>query len=279
MWWMALASALANEPPVASEPAVADVDAAYAQALAFWQSGHYADAELLSREILRAEPNFRPAQLLLGYALIRSHQPEEAEILLKDLAAQPATNAFEWDIHQRAYESYHRLSDFKRRNQWALGAGFGAMWEHGFDGDWQTVGDGSFVFIAPLAPRFGVITEMSSPLTTQVFGVGGRAISPMFTVWQPVGSGQSQFSLSIGPSLWLARGVWWPQGHQEYLGIHADAAFDIRVGRHVGFRFDVGYSAHLTGRALEGFLRPVDASAEILWWFQNQPEPRQRRIR
>lgn len=243
-------------------------DAPYLRALAAWDRGEWGTALAEAEAALAAEPGHRPARLLEGYALFRLDRPEDGVGVLQALAAEPVSTEYDGVIQRRADRLWHRWADRARRDQVAVSGGFVLPVEKRYDTILPNVGLTAEVEV-PVPGPVAVRAEVLLPVQPEgLFDVGGDYIGLEAVLHHPLGRGVWAVDAALGPELWLARGGYWSDGNQPYLGLRAAAGLDVRPARRVGFRLQAG--TRWVPGALEDlpwYAVPFDLSlTTVSWW-------------
>lgn len=250
-------TARADEPVEASS-----ADDVYLQALSAWQTGHTADALRLAVEAAHDDPDQEPARLLAGYALLRVRAPTAGAAVLRSLALTPTDDPVDGRVRSAASVAIHRIEDRTTRQQlsisWLQVVGAEKIWSQ-----WTASGEEALVVDVPTGgPRLRL--DLSHRYATGLQDVGGWRVAPMaLATWT---HGHNAIYLGLGPSLWIARGVWWDSGVHPYFGARAAAGTDVRVSRRWGFSAEIGATPHLTDRTLSWYAHPFDIRAGVEFW-------------
>jgi hypothetical protein len=237
----------------------ADAREAYLAGLEAWRRGRYPEALLRAEEALAADPALEEAQLLRGYALLRTGRVEDG------LAALDAVDGVDDEaIADLAREAGERWTRRRSRDELALSAGQAVLFGTTYGRAAQRVAwvvEGRMPVAGPLLARAEVATPWGPRDDLHV--VGPRA-SVLAEVSVPLGAGGWRVDVAAGPSLWVAVGDYWPSGSAPYVGGRAAAGVDVRASRRVGFRLDGGGAWYPEAdRALPFYEQHADVRAVV----------------
>lgn len=246
----------------ADEPDPIAAEGAYEDALESWQGGRPREALRYATDATQYDDQQRPARLLAGYALQRVNAPAASEAVLRALVDLPIESALDARVHDLAMTALHRAVDPYRRDQVSLGY-------HNVtaaDRKWQTWGSAPGLGLVVGFPAGGGLyrIDASARFATGTRDVGGWHVVPMVVFAHPISRWSTD--LAFGPSIWFARGVWWPDGWHTYVGARAAAGAAVRTGRRTGFRFEAGLSSHFTDRTLDWYASPLDFRVGFEYW-------------
>lgn len=276
---VALATAADETTTPAPGPANPDeVDAArraaaedrYLQGLAAWKKRDWQGALDGARAALALDDEMEAAQLLEAYSLLRLHRVEEGVGALRGLADAGGDDATSREVQRRAGNLERRISDRWRRDQVSLSVSNLLSWERSFDQ--LGVSGGPTVDVqVPFGDRYAVRVE-----TTTYWGlannrdldVRGPTVAPLAVGMLPLGRGVWTADAAVGPVLWYARGGYWEDGSQVFVGLRAAVGTDVRLSRRFGLRAEVGTRWYpFKGRELDWYGQPLDTRLAAEWWF------------
>lgn len=250
----------------AQAPTPAEVE--YRVALDAWQHADVQAAMAAVSRTVELDPGHRPARLLAGYALLRTDAREAGLAVLTSLAAEPLYTSADAKVRSYAQRAVHRVDDRNHRDQVSVlfCTSFGP--ERGGErgaGSWRPAGAHAWQLGVPLAEGLTLRFDAQHRWDTDTEDVGGWRLTPMLA-WSR-GSGSAAVDLGVGPTTWVARGVWWPSGTHVYAGARVAAGADWRFGRRVGLRVEAAVTPLVLDDTLWWYGSPVDARLGFATWF------------
>ena len=267
-------------PAAIHQPVVRDphADEAYLRALAAWRSG---DARLALREARQATElaggRHEPAQLLTGYALLRTGSRLDGLGVLKALA-EGATPAEDDAVRRSAWVAYHRYADRNERGHVSIYAS--PQVAARFSGDALVPGVGYSLGVdVPLLGLFGPAVELSGYDTSAGDAViEGPVLDLLGSMHVPLGGGAWALRFKAGPALWFAHGALYGDRLAPTLGSRTILGFDARPWPAMGFFFDIGgWACPGLAETLPSWMFAWDVRTGIVFWFTPDPAPKIRR--
>ena len=264
--------AVADPLPTAAqpEPAARDprADEAYLRALGAWRSGEARTALREARQATEIAGGLHePAQLLTGYALLRTGSRAEGLAVLKALGEGP-TPAEDEAVRRSAWAAYHRYAD---RNERAHVSFFAAPQVAArFSGDALVPGFGyAFGVDVPLLGLFGPALEVSGYDTSAGDAViEGPVLDLLGSMHVPIGGSAWALRFKAGPSVWLAHGALYGGELAPTIGTRTALGFDARPWPAMGFFFDIGgWAWPGLAETLPSWMFAWDVRTGVVLWF------------
>jgi hypothetical protein len=276
-------SAPPNDQPSASDPAAPPLDAVpetpeekikrlntlYMEGLQAWEQGKAITALRAAQAVLAEDPSHRQARLLCAYVLAELGRDEEAAEILLNLIREPVNGRYEQSIQDRAESLYHRLTARYRRTNPAFFASLYFPIYRRADA-LALAGGYAFSFQYPLSSAFHLRTDWQGtlPIEPDNLSLGGMQLGALGMIELPLGSGRFSGDIGLGPSVWYARGAFWPDQSQWYLGGRAELGIDVRLSGFFGFRVETGWSAWPgLSLELEQQSQAMDFKMGMGFWF------------
>jgi hypothetical protein len=244
-FWL-VAAALADDPRVA-----------YAVGLAAWRKGKPRAALQWADAALASDPTMPEAQLLRGFALLRTGEVRAGldALALVDDADDP-------EIASRAHRVSERWLSRRRRDEPAFSLGQSVLAGATYGNPAPRIAwiaEGQVPIRGPLLVRASVATPWGP---VDELDVVGPRVGVLADVQIPLGEGVWRVDAAVGPSVWVAAGDYWPSGLSPFVGGRASAGIDLRATRRVGFRVEGGASWYpAADRALPFYSQVADARA------------------
>ena len=240
------------------------MDEEYLYALRAWDSGHWSTALRAATEVLEEAPDHDPARLIAGYSLVKLGQMEEGLAELEVVAEEATDKA----TQARADQVLRWYRDRWRRDQCALTLGTSLGAETFPDGP-ETLGGYAFVLHVPVRSTFSANLDLSGAWrdTAGNLDIRGPRLALLVDRSTPIARGLFHLSAAGGPSVWFAKGGYWPDGGQVYVGMRGAVGIDVRPKPRLGFRFEVGSSIHPGVRTVvPWYSTPIDVRIAITNW-------------
>jgi hypothetical protein len=244
-------------------------DSLYLKALDAWKDRRWSRAWRLAGEALRLEPDHAPARLLAGYALLKMHSVDAALVTLDGLSWQVEPDPKNAEIRQRAWVVRRRFLDPRQRDQVSLSVGNLVLLQRA--GDTVTpLGGYVFAVQVPVVGPVAVRADGGNPWggTANTLDVRGPRFDVLAVAEMKVDGGLWHVDLGAGPALWAARSGFWPDGWMPYVGVRGAVGTDVRLGRTLGLRFEVGASVFPAATTdLGWYAEPLDFRFGLSSWF------------
>jgi hypothetical protein len=240
------------------------MDEEYLYALGAWDSGHWSTALQAATAVLEEQPDHDPARLIAGYSMVKLGQLDEGLVEL-EVVAEEATDP---DTQKRADLLLRWYRDRWRRNQLAftLGTSVGA---ETLPGGPEPLGGYAAVVHVPVWNTFSANLDVSGAWrdTAGSLDIRGPRLALLVDYALPLARGLFHLDAAAGPSVWFAKGGYWPDGGQVYAGMRGAVGIDVRPKPRLGFRFEVGSSIHPGVRTVvPWYSTPFDVRIAITNW-------------
>lgn len=252
-----------------SQASAADAaEVRYQAALDAWQHGDASAALATASDATAIDPSHRPARLLAGYALLNLNAEVAGLAVLESLCFEPVESQVEATIHRLASRTVHRVDDRNHRDQ--VSASFFTVVgpERGGEsgtGAWRAAGAHVWQVGVPVAKHLTVRMEAQHRWQFDLEDVGGWRLTPSLA-WTHT-SRNTAVDLAVGPTAFIAHGVWWESAYHLYGGARVSAGADWRFGRRFGFRIEAGVTPLLLDRTLWWYDSPADVRLGVTTWF------------
>lgn len=243
-------------------------EARYQAALDAWQHGDASGALRVASDATTLDPAHRPARLLAGYALLQLDAEDAGLAVLASLALEPVESRMEAQVHALAARTVHRTDDRNHRDQVALSFFTAVGPERGGEpqtGAWHPSGARVLQVGVPLANHVALRVEVQQRWQSDLEDVGGWRLTPSIA-WTHI-AGNRSIDLGVGPTIWLAHGIWWESAYHVYGGARASVGADLRLGRRFGFRVEGGVTPLLLDRTLWWYGSPADVRLGMSCWL------------
>ena len=214
------------------------------------------------------DPDHRPARLLAGYALLRLDADASGLAVLESLAREPVLKRDDVKVRALAVRAVHRVDDPRRRDQVSLAYATTFAPERGGErgtGAWHLANAYVWQLGVPLTDGVTLRVEAQHRFVTDNEDVGGWRLTPMLAFAR--GASNHSVDLGVGPTTWVARGIWWEGGTHVYAGARLAAGVDWRYGRRFGLRLEVAATPLLLDSTLWWYGSPFDARFSVSWWL------------
>lgn len=268
--WILLARADEGTAPTPPAPPVVEdavsADGLYMEGLKYWQLGQWLNAQQSAEKALAIDPNHRPAMLLAGYALMKQGQKKEGALKLRELSEMPVTTTYEGKIYKQARHLSLRYLDRFERSQMSITMGYTIPVERRFDTLVSEPGL-HLAFTLPTLQHFQTRLSMDS-IWESALSIYGTQVVAQELYLVPLGSGRFSFDVGLGPALWLAQGVYWPDQAQPYVGVQASTGVDWRFSQHFALRAEAdGWWWPGLYADQKWYGRPVDINISLTVFF------------